>query len=387
MDLISVLKLMVRRWYIAGPVIVATLIVAFVMQSNVPREYEARGTLLLSSPEFDPSRAPQVAVELADAVARLRGPEGLAEVEAGGGMEEYTIRQRDDLNAEVRVPGDSTAAATTARILMEQMGQAVVDRQARAGIPEEERVQPQTQVSVREIEQDPDAGDDARVDFPQADRVTIGSLNLVDPARARGNPFPAGDATSRVLQLAVHSDAGRLLVRERVAREELLDFEVVPQGGPGIIEIRLTTSDPQVALSAFDVVHEVLQDELDRRQARADVPVSRRLVLEVLGAPQAPVDVTGPVDRATAAIVGLGGLLAVGLVLLVENLTPAWRQRRTKRSGGDDHAVANTESTPLRPDLVGDTVGEGQGTWWGAGKGPIVDPEQVTSRTGEAERS
>ena len=369
MDLIELLKLIWRRRYVALPVLLLTAAAAVVMQLNLPREYEARGTLILATPEQDPSRSPLLPAELDFAVAQLRTQPGVASIVDAGGIADFTIQRVDDLRVVVRVPQDSEAAERTVTLVMERIRDHIYERQDDADIPEDERTQVRTESHVVEPDPEPE-GEPTDAVTAEPSIETVGTLILVDPTGGRGNPYSASDSTSRVLQLALQSDGGRMMIQQLVGSEDFVGFGVSPQGSPGIIGVTTYAHDPTVALEAFSVVHEALSDELDRRQVRANVPTSRRLVLEVVAAPQEPIDVTGPVDRAVAAVVGLGGLLAVGLVLLVENLAPRVRDRR--RSGTPDEAAPSRRPTYAGSEAPSESAWEDVESWW-SGSGTTKD--------------
>jgi hypothetical protein len=336
MDLLALVKLVVRRWYVVLPVVAISIGVAAFTQLQVEREYRAQGTLLLASPELDPSRSPRVPTELDAAVQRFRTSEGVAELVAAGASEDFTLTRLDALQVQVVVPATGAAAERTASVALEAIAESVLERQLEADIPEGERVTWSTNIAAQALGAEAQLGD-ATVDDPAVEEsnaspaVTVGLVSLQDPAAGRTNPFVAGDTTSRLLQYGIQSDAGRLAVFDRVANSAFLGFEMTPQGSPGLIQVVTTARAPDVAVESFTAVQETLAMDLDARQDRADVPTSQRLTLEVVAAPGSPVDVTPPVDRGAAGIVALGSLLAVGLVIVVENISYRHRLRRQQR--------------------------------------------------------
>jgi hypothetical protein len=84
------------------------------------------------------------------------------------------------------------------------------------------------------------------------------------------------------------------------------------------------------------VVREALNEELDARQARADVPEPRRILVVPLATPQSWTDVSPPLSRAVAAIVGAGGLLALGLAIGMESFLSRRSSRRTNDEFPDE---------------------------------------------------
>lgn len=348
MDLLALVKVILRRWYVVLPVVAAAVGVAAWMQLDTAREYQSMGTLILSPPEHDPARSPSVAAAVASAVQDLRSSAGVDAIVEAGGSDDFSVTRLEGLQVQVTVPDQG--AEDTVELVMERIAQSVLDRQLDADIPEDEQIRWRTAVGTGS-EAPPDDLEPDEDDPTSAS--TVGLLTIEDPTAGRSNPFSANDTTARLLQYAIQSDAGRLEVFQRVAHPEFRSFSVAPQSGPGILSVSTTAGDPMVAHSAFDHVAAALEEELSNRQDRAEVPTNQRLVLEVLAAPAGAVDVTAPVNRGAAAIVALGGLLAVALAILVENVAYRRRLRRGVLHASEIKDLGGPPSDARSEDLLG----------------------------------
>lgn len=348
MDLLALIKLITRRWYVVVPIVAASIAVAAWLQTEADEEYEAVGFLLLSPPEFDPARAPRVPVLLGAAVQELRTAEGARSIVAAGGSDEFGITV-DGLQVEVTVPGDSPQDVRTAEEVMTAVAELVRAQQVEAGIPDSEQIRWSTAVlTTAEGEEDTETEPEpVEVDGVASEPlpVTLGVLTLEDPTAGRGNPFAAGNATSILLQYAILSDAGQIDVFDRVDDPLFWGFSVAPEGGPGLISVFTTAGDPQIAVRSFDAVHEALIAELDARQDRAEVPTNQRLALEVIAPPSGALNITPPVDRGSLGIVALGVVLAIGMVIIVENVLYRRRVRQHDRDAvlSDEHPAETAD--------------------------------------------
>lgn len=331
MDLVSLLKVMLRRWPVVLPIVILTGIAAVLVNDNAPRQFEVSGTVLLATPDLDSTRLPGAVVNLPGAVSELTSPAGTERLVAAGATENFSVRRVSGDRVEVRVRDDSPRGIDTAEVVLEHLADLVIERQEAADLPVEERLVPLTEVLDVEVAGAEggfaDGEVDNEVEVPRG--MTLGILELDDPTAGFENPFGANDATAQVIKFAVESDEAFERLKAEFGTEDI-EFEVAAEGGPGIMSITALGPTPEATLLLFDRVTELLSEQLSIRQERAGVPSTQRVEVEVLAEAREVTDVTPPVDRAVAATVGLGGILAVGLVLLVENLAPRWTSRRRR---------------------------------------------------------
>ena len=328
MDLLTIIRIVFRRWYVTVPILIVTMVVAFAVQSATPPQYAATGTVMLEEPQFDPSRLPTSVVNSSVLIDRFEAAGALNEVVVGGTR---LVPQISDMSSiELLAGGDDPGdVAQSVERAMEWLASEAEALQDEHEIWDDERLRPVILTPRIATEQQPDGGYQA-----------TGVIALRDPAAGTGNPFSAGGATTSVLQAVLTSDAGRERVNERTVSGVGFTLSTA-RDNAAIIDITTTGSDRQGVLEGFEVVADVLAEELDARQARAEVPTSRRLEITVLAAPARVVDTSPPLSRAVAAVVALGGLLALGAAIAVDGVVA----RRRSRTGAEPGTVDPLQAT------------------------------------------
>jgi hypothetical protein len=316
-DLVELIKLSLRRWYVVVPVLVLTGIVAYIVQQRAPAEYQASGSVMLATPDLNPAGLPRAIIDIDNALVELESDEGRAELAAEGAEAEFLLRRIDPSLIEVYVTSDVSATATdTATVIVNRLATHVTSRQEDGGVPPAEQIRPRTR--VQELPRDGSA---------EAPIEVVGSLILDDPIASTRNPYGADAATGRLLQAAVESDAGRIRFAE-LAGPVAFDVGLGGRDAGGLLSITTIGPDPTAVLAGFEHAKTLLADELDTRQARADVPTTQRIVIDTLAEPQVVTDLTSSLDRAVVVVISLGGLLALALVLVIENLSGSAATRR-----------------------------------------------------------
>ena len=338
MDLLVIIQTVLRRWYVTAPVLLAAFGLAFYVQSTIPEEYQARGSVLLEEPRFDPSRLPASFVHTGTLLDRFEESDAAAMVTTGDTR--VVPRPHDRWSLEITAVGsDPNDVEASIMATMDWVSAEVAALQEEEDVSEEERLR--VSVLTPAVTAEPQPG---------GNYEAVGEVMLRDPAAGIDNPYTAGGGTTSLLHAVIGSDSGRSRVNERTAPGVSFDIGTTRDNAE-IIQITTTGSDPATLFDAFDVVRDALASELDARQQRADVPESRRIVITDLARPQVVMDVSPPLSRAVAAIIGLGGLLALGLAVAVESI--ADRRQSTSVSPRGD-AVQQWwfepgESTTLEP--------------------------------------
>lgn len=307
MDIISIVLTVLRRWMLVVPILLLTLGVAAVVESRTDAEYSAFGSVLLSQPELDPSRLPLTRTEIEAVRGEVETAAADGDLAVGGS--EVTILHTAEQTIEVVAVGSSESeVADASRAITAELSSRFAELQEEKGIVPEERTE------VVDID----------VQYSEAEEVqqleVVRTLYLDDPTLGIDNPFGASPQTARVLEVSLESDAGRFALAEDVGHQIEFNISQADRDAAPIVGIETLADSQEQAIADFDHVLAALARELDARQARAMVPESRRVVVDVLAAPQSVEDVSPPIGRVTVAIVGLGGLLAVGLALLVESV-------------------------------------------------------------------
>ncbi len=334
MDIITIVLTVLRRWLLVVPILLVALAVAAVAESRADPEFSAFGSVLLSHPELDPSRLPLTRMEVDGVLADVEVAAADGELPVGG--TEVTILQTGEQTVEVVAVGASDEEVTEGtRALLDAISSRIAQIQQDKEVPSEERTE------VVEVDRQlSDSEDLAQVEM-------VRTLYLDDPTVGIDNPFGASAETARVLEVALESDAGRLALAQDVGHQVDFDISQADRDAAPIVGIETLASSQEQALADFSHVVDSLTAELDARQARALIPESRRVVVEVLAAPQSVEDISPPISRLAVAIVGLGGLLAVGLALLVESVMARRRGRPSSREVA--RAQAPTGGGPESP--------------------------------------
>lgn len=337
MDVLTIIQSVLHRWYVAVPVLIVSAAVALQIHSSLPPQFEAQGQVLLTDPDFDPTGLPRAIVDLPEVAGLLTTGVVQREVvadgaslQAVGGPAELAITIRAD---------SAPAAQATLEAASTWLGETISERQTEAGID------PAEQLRLRLIDER-----ETELTEEGAARLTA-SFGLEDPTAGAPNPFGASNTTGRILIVAVQSDLGRQRVAGRTGAG--VDFSVdqdVRDAAP-ILTITTLGSEPQAVLEAFQDVTEVLAMELAEREARAEVPQTRRTSIEVLADPRSVEDVSPPLDRSVAAILGLGGLLALVLALAVESF--ATRREATANSPTETAADGQAQASHVDTDRDG----------------------------------
>lgn len=317
MDLLTIVQAVFRRWYVAVPIGLAALGIAVYLQSNIPPQYQAAGQILLAEPRLDPSRLPSAAVDLSGTLALLED-EAVSDQLATDGAE-FTVLPAEEGTVSILATATQPAPAIeTVQAVTQWLDDEVTSRQVEVGISDDERLRVRSLTPlVGAVEQD------------DGTYQSVGSVLIQDPSENVQNPYAASTTTGRLLEVSLESDAGRARVNELTGGYISYDIGQSARDVAPIMEISTFGTDPERVLAGFEQVSDVLAEELDARQARADVPPSRRVIIEEIAAPQQVMDVSPPLDRSVAVVVGLGGLLAVSLALALDGLMT----RRHRRAG------------------------------------------------------
>jgi hypothetical protein len=329
LDIITVVQAVLRRWYVSLPLVAVAAIAALYVQSNTPPAYQADGQLLFADPSLDPSQLPTSVVNVDDLLRSLEEPSVREDLERGDAIYQVEAEDQSTVLVTVNASGEE-AARSTALAVRTWVADRVESQQQEAGFPDQERLQVRGGETIS-VETDPQSG-----------TVQAGSaMTLFDPTAGFVNPYVASITTVRLLLVAVESDAGREAVLERTGPGIGFVLTQSPRDAAPVMGVTTTGSDPEAVIEAFDAVQQVVDEELQQRQDRAEIPITRRTRVEALATPQRVTDVSPPVERAAAAIFGLGGLLAVAAAIAVDGV-------QTRRRGSSSATWPAIE-TPLRP--------------------------------------
>jgi hypothetical protein len=316
-DIISVVVTVLKRWRITVPIVLLAVGVAVLVESRVPPQFTASGSLLLSHPELDPSRLPLATDDLERILGGVQSAADEGELADGDG--EVALRRLDSESIELTVIASSEARGwDVTQAVADTLGQEISELQEANEVPPGER----TEVVQSEAE----------IVSPEEAQETeiVSVLYLHDPTAGIDNPFGATSQTARVLQVALESDRGYDALEEAAGHRMEYAISQTERDEAPIIEVQTVGDSASRVLGDFELVVDAVARELEARQARALVPETRRVVIEVIAAPETVEDVSPPVSRLAAAIIGLGGIAALGTALLAESIA------RRRERGDDD---------------------------------------------------
>lgn len=328
MDLLGLIRVFARHWLLTVPILSAALVLAVVIQSAAPAEYEASGSVVLTEPPLDPSTDPVSLTRPATIARQVRQSSAFEELALADDTTSVAVDGTDDGTLQISVTGAPEADMEQEAVALADLAaQLITDVQQDADVPEDERIA----ASVQRAEVVPTGGSTAAGD--QAFAATT-EVFLDDPSAGAENPLTASVSTARLLQVAAQSDAAQQEVESRTDQDISFEVDQDLNDRAPILEVFVFAGSDEAAVDNFDVVADMLADDLDDRQERAGVRSTDRLVLDTLAAPLDARDVSPPVSRTAAVIVALGVLLAFGAAILAENARPWLDERRQHRASG-----------------------------------------------------
>lgn len=309
MDLMVVLRVLIRRWTVILPVLLASLLVAYLVQSQSGPWYQADGVLVLTAPRESLSRVPPELDPVT--LAQLITLEGTAETR------NFTVNSLGGSNYAVEtVASTAEQAIDGTAMVLDMLSSRIRASQESVGLPEGDMVE------LRQI--DPEVLTDT---LPDGRFLAGVKFFLYDPNAAVSNPYVVNASTGRLLEVGVNGDTGRASLVERVGPGVEYVVSQTARDAAPLLEVVTEGSSQDQVLAAFDELHAIMSDDLAARQDEAGVPLDDRIELEVVDAPLGVVDLSPPVGRASLGVVILGGALALFLALLTESVAVRRRQR------------------------------------------------------------
>lgn len=315
MDLFELIRVILRRWLIVVPMAAATLVLAFYVQTSVPAELEATGYVRLETRAFAGDQG----------TAQELDPFALAAQASEAVDSTVTIDPRGGGNYVVTVTGgDSTMAGALMDEAVVALGASLQSLQDVSEVPEAERAE------LRRV-----APDEVMIQ-DTGTAVASASLFLFVPGSSSVNPYQPNASTGRLLQVSVSGDTGRRAFFEAMGPDYTFEVGQEARDAAALIQIATIGPDEEGVIESFYQVMHLMQLELDARQDRADVPPAQRLSMTVVDAPVRASDQSAPVNRASAGIVALGGLLTLGVVF-------GW-EARSRRKASRNLAAEDTDA-------------------------------------------
>lgn len=328
MDVLTLARVMLRRWYVVVPVLVVTAAVIVFVGLRQGATMTTDGSMLIAPPDLQSSDAEGAPVSASDVAAPsvlaavMTDDEIVDRVVDNGGSPRYTVTPTGEHGLlRVTALGDSEQEATeTVSLVLAEIQSVSERRQEEADIASEERIDV-TVLSEPAVAVETTLGGTVQYEATGAARLT-GRFGAE-------NPYQDVRFTFAVLQELAVSDQGQTSLADAGATEE---FEM--QLDESIVRLSVTGDGAAAVEQTYDVVVSELSDELETRQASLGIPTTQRTRLEPLAQPIGATPDTSGLVRPLLTLAVLGGVAAVALALLADNVTTALAAR-TRHEPGD----------------------------------------------------
>lgn len=321
MDFITLIKIMLRRWWVVIPVLVVAGVVGSQFVNDPQVSYAGSGSALLirsvpdngetGNPFINSSQAGGILASALDqqgfrASLRARGLDGDFEIELNQTQTVLTVRIVDPDRATTLATGE-TLAAEIDELLTTVIG-------------------PEQAASVRVVAVSQPTDDDVvRVGNVNALSVAFAILDRGEPA----NPFPPSASTVRTMLDLADRQTVASAVRD-VTPNVSFDVTADARASAPIIGISVVSPERQSIPVAYDAVVSALQAELDQLQGSYGVTGDARTVVSPLTTPTSVVQTSSSEVRVIAGIGLLAVAVACALAVLVDTLLVRRRSRRVE---------------------------------------------------------
>lgn len=326
MDILDIVRTLLRRWYVVVPVLVATAAFAFVVVRSVDAQYEAAGSFLLTNASMM-GESGEGDISLDVMLQMVQWGEVRRRVVEKGGTAKITTDDTVQEVIRVQAEGESEQEAVeTVQLALEELRREVADRQAQAGVPADER-------GATEVLAAPTSAQERTGDGTEGSTyVALGLLHLSAPGEQFENPYAAAPAsTVRILEEVI---TGPQVQEDLSGAHGPMSYQVtfVPRDAAPILNLTVQSPSPDRSLDAFEAVGERLDKELEARQGQAGVPERAMLTLQPLAEPDGATLLGSEARRPLITVLVVGVVTAVSLAVLVEGLASG--SRRTHFTGG-----------------------------------------------------
>ena len=171
MDFGTLIRILVRRWYVVLPTLLITFLVAYTQVSSVKPEYTATGSILILQPPVDPTTPTPPNANQANPFAQLSAPLRTTAVVISGVLSDKAVHTQiaqSGLSRDFQVTVDPdapvttiTATASSPKVAVDTvnglMGRFTTELQARqtaSGVPPTQQLQTQTLSAPTTAEKD-----------------------------------------------------------------------------------------------------------------------------------------------------------------------------------------------------------------------------------------
>lgn len=321
MDVLTILKILWQRWWIFVPVVAITIGLVIYLNSVIPREFEANGTVLLSEVSASGEQA-----DGTDGDGALEGPLDISslllaeraqsdavreELRTDGATASYRVRP--EAGGILRVIAEDEDAEVAVDTVVQVLDRIRRDAEAEGAVEGTNLQVLNVPTSARAVAStDPVSGEVTEVQRAE------GSLYF-DPGGGVENPFQANTYTAKILEQVVNAEGtrSRLLTDDGASEYQVSMNRTDPAP---LMYVEVTGNEPVEMLQVYDAVVGALETELARRQEAAGVDPSEQTVIERLSTPQQVEAQSGARLRPLAAVLGVGLFLAVLLAVLLDGV-------------------------------------------------------------------
>ena len=368
MDVLTLSRILLRRWYVLLPVLAVTAAGTFLMYQSSSPVYSTTGSLLLADPvlqstddrEGEPATGSDVASPRIIALV-MQDADVQQRILDAGGEADYSVNVGEAGTLLVSARSASQASAVrTVEVLFDEIRREMDQRQDEAEVGDDERLTasilstPGTATAI-EAETGEEASYEAR-----------GTLQVLGNL-GQENPYSSTGFTFNVLnEVTMAEQQNRLLMEDGEQGSFAMSMDRAP-----IIRLTVSATDPDELMTLYADTSERLATELEARQSSIGVPAGDRIRLRELTAPGPVVQQADGLVRPLVTVAGLGLVIAMGVTLLAENVATALaRQRRDSgRPSNDDPGVG-----PPDPEVTLDDH-----SWWQA---PVPGSTTLRERDG-----
>ena len=321
MDFIELLKIMIRRWFVVLPVLVAAAVIGSQLVGEPVQSYTATGSELLvrADAESSSSSTAPISTSIAGSIlSSALDQEGYrASLRERGLTSDYTVES----NISSTVITINITDGSTEVVLATGQAMAAEAQELLASVVGAETTGVRVSVVSAPTEDDV-------VSFGTQNSLTIAIAVL--PSSGEANPFPPSNTTVRTLL----DLAQRPGVTEQVrAVAPAAGFVVAAndRDTAAIINISITSPNPADIGPAYGAVIDGLQIELDDLQSIYGVEPGEGTTFSTLAPPSQIVQTSSSELRVIAGIALLALAVACGLAILADTLIARRRAKRRRR--------------------------------------------------------
>lgn len=323
MDILTLIKVILRRWFVVVPIILVTFALAFSVGSSIRPEYGMSGTVLLTSAsDGTPADTDSVPIVTAPLLAEiLRSAATVKRMTDAGAVVPYVV-EVDPSTSILRVTAagrDGPPNIRTVEIVLENL-----EKELRL-LEETAEVPPRNRAAVRFLSR-PSGQPGAGLPFAS------GSAFLVPLGVGRTNQFAANGYTTRILTELMLAAESRRAVFERAGGVVKFSLSAAQRDAAPILTISVRGADPRLTESAYEAVVATAGDILDDQQGKAGIESSDRTRLVPLNQPAGATETPSTAVKSVATVVGLGSIGAATAAIVVESLMAGRARRRSPSS-------------------------------------------------------